>query len=305
MTTLYFTHADCLRHEMGQWHPESPERLSAIQDYLLATGLFDVLQVRDAPLAERDDLLRVHSEAYLAELERLVPSDGYQELDADTFLNPYSWQAALRAAGAAVAAVDAVMAGEAGSAFCAVRPPGHHAEPGKAMGFCLLNNVAVAARHALEVHGLERVAVIDFDVHHGNGTQHALAGDDRVLMCSIFQHPFYPFSGTEETPGNMVNVPVAAYGGGAEVRPLIEAEWLPRLREHRPELVLISAGFDGHRDDDMAQLALVEADYAWMTQAVREVAQEAGHDRVVSSLEGGYDLPSLARSVAAHLRALI
>ncbi len=305
MTTLYFTHDDCRRHEMGHWHPECPERLSAIHDHLLATGLLDVLEPRDAPLVSREALRRVHAEGYLSRLERLSPASGYCELDPDTHLNPFSWQAALRAAGAAVAAVDAVLAGEAENAFCAVRPPGHHAEPDEAMGFCLLNNVAVAARHAIDGHGLERIAVIDFDVHHGNGTERALAADPRVLMCSIFQHPFYPFTGTTGVPANMVNVPVAAYSGGEQVRPLIETHWLPRLRAHRPQLVLISAGFDAHRDDDMAQLGLTDDDYAWITRILREVARESGHDRIVSSLEGGYDLPSLARSVAAHLRELI
>ena len=305
MTTLYFTHADCRRHEMGRWHPESPERLDAIQDHLLAIGLRDVLIEREAPLATAEQLALAHDPAYLQHLERSVPDSGYAELDPDTHLNPQTLLAAKRAAGAAVAAVDAVMANEAEAAFCAVRPPGHHAEPGRAMGFCFYNNVAVAVRHALQVHGVQRVAVIDFDVHHGNGTERILAGDPRVLMCGFFQHPFYPYSGTEAPAANMLNLPVAAYADGAAIRALVTQFWLPRLRQFGPELVVFSAGFDAHRNDDMGQLGLVEDDYAWMTQVIRTVAREAGHDRIVSCLEGGYELRSLARSVAAHLRELL
>ncbi|MGE4336771.1 MAG: histone deacetylase family protein [Pigmentiphaga sp.] len=305
MTTLYLTHADCRRHDMGRWHPECPERLDAIADHLLAIGLRDVLIERDAPNVTPEQLARAHDPRYLAELQRRLPESGYAEMDSDTLMNPHSLEAASRAAGAAVAAVDAVLEGEADAAFCAVRPPGHHAERDRAMGFCLYNNVVVAALHALEHHGLQRIAVVDFDVHHGNGTEQMLADDPRVLMCSFFQHPFYPYSGAGPHAPNMVNLPVEAYADGAVIRPLVEQHWLPRLREHRPELILISAGFDAHRDDDMGQLGLVEDDYAWITRQLRLAAQEAGHDRIVSCLEGGYDLPSLARSVAAHVRELL
>lgn len=305
MTTLYFTHEDCRRHEMGVWHPECPGRLDAINDHLLAIGLRDVLIERDAPLVSAEQLERAHTPNYLRSLHTLQPLEGYTEVDPDTFLNPHSLLAAARAAGAAVAAVDAVLGNEGQAAFCAVRPPGHHAESARAMGFCFYNNVAVAVRHAIENHGLQRVAVIDFDVHHGNGTEQILLNDERVLMCGIYQYPFYPYCGDDSKASNMVNLPVSAYADGSTVRALVEEHWLPRLREFRPELVVFSAGFDAHRDDDMGQLALVEADFAWMTRVVREVVRESGHDRIVSCLEGGYELNSLARSVAAHVRELL
>lgn len=304
MTTLYITHPDCRRHEMGSWHPESPERLDAVADRMLASGVLPCLQEADAPLATRQAILRVHDAAYLDDLQARTPVDGHVALDQDTLINPYSLQAALRAAGAAVSAVDAVMAGRADSAFCAVRPPGHHAEPGKAMGFCLFNNVAIAACHALEAHGLERVAVIDFDVHHGNGTESALADDPRVLMCGFFQHPLYPFSGSDSIAANMVNVPLPAGAGGPEVRDVVETYWLPRLALFKPQLILISAGFDAHREDDMGQMGLTETDYIWITERIMEVAQAYAGGRVVSCLEGGYDLSSLGRSVTAHVKAM-
>lgn len=304
MTTLYITHPDCRRHEMGSWHPECPERLDAIADHLLATGVMPLLLEKEAPLARLDDVYAVHDRKYVEHLMAQVPEYGYQPIDPDTLMNPYTMQAALRAAGAAVAAVESVLAGEAGTAFCAVRPPGHHAEPARAMGFCFLNNVAIAARYALNHGGLERIAVIDFDVHHGNGTELALAGDDRVLMCSFFQHPFYPFSGHRAAGSNMLNVPVPAYSDGVAIRALVEKHWLPALRAHRPQLILISAGFDAHRDDEMGQLRLLEADYAWLTEQLMAVAVEHAQGRVVSCLEGGYDLGALGRSVAAHLRVL-
>jgi acetoin utilization deacetylase AcuC-like enzyme len=219
-------------------------------------------------------------------------------------MNPYSYQAALHAAGAGVQAVDAVMGGEAPTAFCAVRPPGHHACRDQAMGFCLFNNVAIAAHHAMARHGLERIAIVDFDVHHGNGTEDIFAGDARVLMCGIFQHPFYPHSGTPARADNMVNVPVAAYTGGAEVREIVTRIWLPRLEAHRPQLILVSAGFDAHREDELGQLRLVEADYAWITNQLMQVADRHAQGRVVSMLEGGYDLSALGRSVVAHIREL-
>ncbi|GAA4331651.1 histone deacetylase family protein [Pigmentiphaga soli] len=303
MATLYFTHPACRLHEMGAWHPESPQRLDAISDRLLAAGVMPHLQPREAPAATRETLARVHARAYLEELERRTPASGYEELDADTLLNPHSLEAALHAAGAAVAAVDAVLAGEADSAFCAVRPPGHHACRAHAMGFCLLNNVAIAARHALERHRLQRVLVVDFDVHHGNGTEEALAGDDRVLMCSFFQHPFYPFSGTRDPAPNMLNQPLPAYADGAAVRALVENTWLPRMEAFRPQLVLVSAGFDAHREDDLGQMRLVEADYAWITERLAALAARHGAG-IVSCLEGGYNLSALGRSATEHIRAL-
>jgi len=304
METMYLTHPSCRLHEMGSWHPECPQRLDAISDQLLASGLMPFLDEREAPEASRADILRVHAAAYLETLARSLPQEGYAQLDPDTLMNPHTMQAALHAAGAAVAAVDAVMAGEARTAFCAVRPPGHHACPDRAMGFCFLNNVAIGAAHALAVHGVQRLAIVDFDVHHGNGTEEAFAGDPRVLMCSFFQHPFYPHCGAQDPAANMLNVPVAAYSTGAAVRAVVREQWLPRLEQHRPELILVSAGFDAHREDDMAQLGLVEADYAWVTEQLVEVADRHAKGRIVSTLEGGYALSALGRSVVAHIRAL-
>jgi acetoin utilization deacetylase AcuC-like enzyme len=309
MSTAIYTHPDCKRHEMGSWHPESPERLHAIEDQLIASRIDRFLDHREAPEAAVDQIERVHSAGAVARVRDNVPppGDGYFPLDGDTSLNPWSWKAALRAAGAAVAATDAVIRGEIDNAFCAVRPPGHHARPTEAMGFCLFNNVAIAARHALEAHGLERVAIVDFDVHHGNGTEEAFVDEPRVLMVSFFQHPFYPYCGTgrdRQLSSNMINVPVPAYTKGDEVRKLVTEKWLPALHAHRPEMIFISAGFDAHREDDMAQLGLVEADYAWMTQQIMGVAKQHCGGRVVSCLEGGYNLSALARSVVAHVKVL-
>jgi len=304
MATGFFTHADCLLHDMGEWHPESPARLRAIEDQLIASRIDALLERRDAPLAEDADLLRVHSKAHVDFIRELSPQSGQAEIDPDTLMNPHTLQAALRAAGAAVAATDAVLAGELDNAFCSVRPPGHHAEPQRSMGFCIFNNVAIAARHALEVHGLERVAIIDFDVHHGNGTEAAFANDPRVLMCSFFQHPFYPHSGTQNIAPNMINVPLPARTAGPAVREVFETIWLPELEAFRPEMLFISAGFDAHREDDLGGMALVEADYAWLTTRLKQVAERYAHGRIVSCLEGGYNLSALGRSVVAHLKAL-
>jgi acetoin utilization deacetylase AcuC-like enzyme len=311
--TGYFTHRDCWKHEMGRGHPECPERLDAIEDRLLVTGVGDALERGEAPLATLAQITRAHSARHVEHLEELnqrlvadAPAGGpdHAQLDPDTVLMRFTLLAARRAAGAAIAATDAVIAGELENAFCAVRPPGHHACREQAMGFCFLNNVAIAARHALEQHGLARVAVVDFDVHHGNGTENILAGDPRVLMVGIFQHPFYPYSGTEHPAANMVNVPVPAYTKGMDVRELIEAIWMPRLEAFRPEMLFVSAGFDAHREDDLGQLGLNENDFAWITGRIRDVAQRHAKGRIVSMLEGGYNLDALARSVEAHLRVL-
>lgn len=306
MTTLYITHPACKLHEMGSWHPESPQRLDAISDQLLASGVMPFLDTRDdAPHASREAVLRVHTQAYLDALKARIPREGYESIDPDTMVNPHSLEAAERAAGAVVAAVDAVMTGDADNAFCAVRPPGHHACPDKAMGFCFLGNVAIGARHAIAAHGVQRVAVIDFDVHHGNGTEAALAGDPNVLMCGFYQHPFFPFREDGSEPAaNMDNTPMPAYTDGDAVRELVVADWLPRLEAFRPELILISAGFDAHREDDLGQMKLVEADYAWITERLLDVAQRHAQGRIVSCLEGGYNLSALGRSATAHIRAL-
>ena len=310
MPTAYFSHPDCLLHDMGEWHPESPARLQAIEDQLIASGLSALIARRDAPLAAIDDIRRVHSEAMVERIRSHLPAlddPGYFALDADTLINAHSWQAALRAAGAAVAATDAVIAGEFSTAFCAVRPPGHHAAPHGSMGFCLFNNVAIAIRHALAVHNLSRVAVVDFDVHHGNGTEAAFINDPRVLMVSFFQSPLYPYSGEYsegERPSHLVNIPVPAYTRGDRVRELIQRDWLPAMHAHRPEMIFISAGFDAHREDELASMGLIESDYAWITRQLVAVAAQYSQGRIVSCLEGGYHLSALGRSVIAHLKAL-
>lgn len=303
-TTAFITHRDCHLHDMGSIHPEAPARLTAINDHMIAQGIDAYFAYYDAPLATFEQLLRVHPAAHLERLKRSSPTLGIVHLDPDTAMNPHTWQAALRSAGAGCLAVDLVMKGEAENAFCAIRPPGHHAEKDTPMGFCFFNNIAVAARHALEAHGLERVAIIDFDVHHGNGTEDCVKNDERILMCSIFQHPFYPYSGTDNPAPNMCNVPLPSGSNGEDFRGVVQDIWLPRLREFKPQLILISAGFDAHYEDDMGGLKLVEKDYAWCTEQLKKVAAETAGKRVVSMLEGGYVLTSLARSVVAHLRVL-
>jgi len=294
---------------MGAGHPECAARLDAIDDHLIATGLGAALEHREAPVVAMADLAHAHSSGFVAELrdvlERIAGSGERCAIDPDTVAAPGTWAAAVRAAGAAVAATDAVIDGDIANAFCSVRPPGHHATRDKAMGFCFFNNVAVAARHALDVRGLERVAIVDFDVHHGNGTEDIIAGDERVLMASIFQHPLYPYTGAVPMGTNMINVPVPPYSRGPAVRALIEENWMARLDAFRPQMIFVSAGFDAHREDELGQLGLVEADYAWMTEKILEVADKHAGGRIVSCLEGGYNLGALARSVAAHLRVLV
>ncbi|SEL20920.1 Acetoin utilization deacetylase AcuC [Roseateles sp. YR242] len=299
---------------MGGGHPECPQRLDAIEDWLISHGMDAALDRHDAPKAELACLERAHSARYVAEMRATLEALEQQAargegvapkaLDPDTFANGHTWAAALRAAGAAVMATDLVMDGRAENAFCAVRPPGHHATRDQAMGFCFFNNVAVAARHALDVRGLDRVAVVDFDVHHGNGTEDILANDDRVLMVSIFQDPLYPYSGNDPLGPNMLNVPVPPYTRGPEVREMIEALWMPALERFKPQMIFVSAGFDAHREDELAQLGLVEADYEWITLRIMDVARRHAKGRIVSCLEGGYHLSALGRSVGAHLRAL-
>ncbi|MDO8789231.1 MAG: histone deacetylase family protein [Sulfuritalea sp.] len=289
---------------MGAHHPECPDRLGAINDRLIASGLDVYLQFHDAPLADMEQLLRVHPHDYIDHLHRSSPQHGIVHLDPDTAMSPGTLQAALRSAGAGCLATDLVMRGEVRTAFCAVRPPGHHAERAKAMGFCFFNNVAVAARHALGAWGLSRVAIVDFDVHHGNGTEDIFAGDQRVLMVGTFQHPFYPYCGTENPAPNMCNVPLPAGTRGDEFRQVVYDIWLPRLRAFQPEMIFVSAGFDAHYEDDMASLGLVESDYVWVTEQIKQVAGEFAMGRIVSVLEGGYALSAMARSVVAHIRVL-
>jgi len=304
MSAAFITHLECLKHEMGAHHPEQPARLSAIEDQLIASGVAPYVARYEAPLATDEQLARVHPIEYIRAIRELAPKQGTVHLDPDTAMNPWSLQAALRAAGAAVLATDLVLKNEVKAAFCAVRPPGHHACRARSMGFCIFNNVAVAARHALQVHGLERVAIIDFDVHHGNGTEDIFEGDPQVLMASTFQHPFYPYSGTEDPAANMVNVPLAAGAGSREFREAVREAWLPALDEFAPELVLFSAGFDAHAEDDMAMLRFTDADYAWVTSQMKAVAERHSRGRMVSVLEGGYALSALGRSVVQHMRVL-
>jgi len=305
MTISIISHPDCARHEMGAHHPECPARLEAIQNQLLSSGLDQVVIHQEAPKATREQLYRVHDAEYVDTIFQVAPSDGHAWLDPDTSMNPYSLSAALHAAGAVVFGVDQVMAGKQRSVFCNVRPPGHHAEHNRAMGFCIFNNVAVGAAHATRQHGLQRVAIVDFDVHHGNGTEDIFLNDPSVMFCSSFQHPFYPFSGTEKTPDHIVNIPLPSGADGTAFRAAVESQWIPRLDAFAPELVIISAGFDAHVEDDMAGLRLVEADYAWVTTEIRKIADRHAEGRIVSSLEGGYALSALGRSVVAHLNALL
>jgi acetoin utilization deacetylase AcuC-like enzyme len=308
MSTLFYSHPACRLHDMGAGHPECPQRLDAITDHLLATGLDVALSFQEAPAATHAQIERAHTTGYVNQisdtLQRVADGGESRALDPDTIASPGTLAAALHAAGAAIAATDEVLAGRARNAFCAVRPPGHHATRDETMGFCFFNNVAIAARHALDVHGLQRVAIIDFDVHHGNGTEDIIAGDERVLMCSFFQHPLYPYSGAVPKGTNMVNVPVPPYTRGPAVREAIDAMWMPALEEFAPQMVFISAGFDAHREDDLGQMGLVEADYEWITQRLVDLAARHAQGRIVSCLEGGYNLSALARSVAAHLRVL-
>jgi acetoin utilization deacetylase AcuC-like enzyme len=306
MTTFLYTHPACLEHDPGRHHPESPARLRAVLA-ALDHPEFARLERCEAPEAAREDLLRVHPRRHVEGILGAVPETGHIAIDADTVLSPASGEAALRAAGAVVAAVDAVVAKEADNAFCAVRPPGHHAEPQRAMGFCLFNNAAIGALRAREVHGLARVAVVDFDVHHGNGTQATFEADGTLFYASTHQYPFYPGTGaaSETGVGNIVNVPLRPMAGSSQFRLGVTQRILPALDAFRPELVLVSAGFDAHRSDPLAQLMLQEADYTWVTEKLLEIAHRHAAGRLVATLEGGYDLSALAASAAAHVRVLM
>jgi len=302
--TAYITHSDCLKHDMGQEHPECPARLMAIQDQLIASGLMSFLQPFDAPLATFEQLARVHTPEHINAIFAASPQEGTIAIDDDTTMMPFTLTAALRAAGSAVLATELVMEQKVANAFCAIRPPGHHAESGRAMGFSLFNNVAVGVAHAMEHYGLSRVAIADFDVHHGNGTEEIFRNDPRVMLCSTFQHPFYPYHGADSGNDHMINVPLAAGTDGEGFRNAVTQHWLPALERFQPEMLFISAGFDAHREEYMAQLKLVEADYAWVTQQIKDVAEKHAHGRIVSILEGGYELHALGRSVAAHVKVL-
>lgn len=303
MSTALYTHELCMQHQMGESHPESPRRLASIMEFLSASGLLSELEQREAPEVDREALLRVHPEHYLSMLECLQPQQGLAWVDPDTALGHATLAAAARAAGAACAATRAVVEGSVANAFCAVRPPGHHAEREQAMGFCFHNSVAIGVREALAA-GLERVAVVDFDVHHGNGTVDAFMDEPRVMVCSSFQHPFYPYRLFDVDRPHIVNTPLEAGCSGAEFRRRVEASWLKRLDAHAPQLVFISAGFDAHARDPLGGLDLREADFRWVSELVADVARRHAGGRIVSVLEGGYDPDALARSVDAHLQVL-
>lgn len=308
MLPAYITHTDCQKHDMGSHHPECPERLGAVNDQLLIKGLLDYMEQCEAPLATREQLARAHSGFYLdefAEIAQQVPEGKLVQIDPDTSINEFSYQAALRSAGAVVMAVDLVAGGKAPSAFCNIRPPGHHAERSNAGGFCFFNNVAVGIRHAIAAHGIERIALIDFDVHHGNGSEDILFNDDHVLMCSIFEKNIYPFCGDVPMGKNMINVGLPSRSLGDVFRDAVLKQWIPALEKYQPQMIFISAGFDGHREDDMGNLGLVEADYEWVTKQIMQIADRYAQGRVVSCLEGGYALSALGRSAAAHVRVLI
>jgi acetoin utilization deacetylase AcuC-like enzyme len=303
--TAYITHPTCRQHDMGSHHPECPQRLDAIQDQFIGDGLDGFVVHYQAPSATREQLERVHSAPYIDEIEAASPRSGIHYVDPDTALNPYSLTAARHAAGAAVLATDLVVSGECASAFCAVRPPGHHATRDRAMGFCLFNSVAVGVAHALAVHGFARAAVVDFDVHHGNGTEEIFAADSRVVMVGTFQYPLYPYSGVEPLGPNMHNVPLSPGSGSDAFRKAMTERCLPALDAHRPEIIFISAGFDAHREDPLANLNFSDSDYAWVTTQIAAVAARHAGGRLVSTLEGGYALPALGRSAAAHVRTLV
>jgi acetoin utilization deacetylase AcuC-like enzyme len=297
MPIAYLTHTDCLKHDMGHHHPECPARISAIDDQLTASGLLNLLKHYDAPKASIEQLTRVHSSEYVKWVYDKSPQSGTFQLDSDTAMNPHSLNAALRSAGAAIKAVDLLMSGEANRAFCNIRPPGHHAGRTSAAGFCIFNNVAVAAAHALEHYGLQRVAIADFDVHRGNGTEEIFYDDTRVMLCSTFRHPYYPYCGAYSGNNHIINVPLAAGSSGVEFRVAV-------LEKFQPEFIFISAGFDAHREDDMGGLSLVENDYVWVTEKLKDVAARYAKGRIVSILEGGYALHALGRSVLMHIKSL-
>jgi len=305
MDVAVTSHPECLRHEMGGGHPERPQRISAIEDQLLSSGLNVAVQHIQAPMATRQQLLRVHSERHVDEIFTGGPEEGVRVLDPDTAMNRHSLDAALHAAGAVVDAVDRVISGQYRAVFCNVRPPGHHAGRDRAMGFCLFNNLAVGIAHALAAHGLTRVAVVDFDVHHGNGTEDIFTAEPRVLLCSSFQHPFFPFNGADTVSDHIINSPLSAGAGSEAFREVVERSWLPALDRFAPELICFSAGFDAHGEDPLAGLWLSEADYAWVTRRVKAIAEDHAGGRMISTLEGGYDLSALGRSAVAHIDALL
>ena len=304
MTTALLTHASSREHDTGPGHPEQAARIPAIEDQFIADGICDFLTPVQAPAASREQLLRVHTEAHVARVFSQAPDTGFTCLDADTIMSPSTLDAALHSAGAAVHATELVVRGEIGNAFCCTRPPGHHATRTTAMGFCFFNNVAVAAAHALGTLGLKRVAILDFDVHHGNGTEDIFREDERVMFCSTYQRHLFPNVGAIQVPGRMISVGLNPGAGSSEFRDAVESQWMQAIDQFEPEMFFISAGFDAHAEDDIASLSFTDDDFGWVTETILGAANRHAEDRVVSCLEGGYDLASLARCATRHIRAL-
>ena len=311
MIATLISHPSCHQHHMPAGHPECPERIDAITNQLMSNGIDGLLYQREAPAVTDEQLLRVHTLDHIHAITRAIPSEGIYFFADDVYLSPHTLRAARHAAGAAALGVDMVMRGETDAVFCNVRPPGHHAERARAMGFCIFNNIAIAAAHALTVYGLQRVAIVDFDVHHGNGTQDIFLDDPRVLFCSSFQYPFYPNTNIDDVPAHIINTPLPATCRSEGFRTAINESWFPALEKFKPQLILISAGFDAYIDDDMSSISLVEQDYFWITQKLRilmdeskQLAAEQQCKGIVSTLEGGYDLLGLGRCAVAHIKAL-
>jgi acetoin utilization deacetylase AcuC-like enzyme len=307
MNLAFISHDHCRGHQMGKFHPECPERFHAINDRMIASGIDMLITHYDAPEVTVDQLALVHDRDYIQKIFDLAPKDpdGLTWIDGDTALNYGTLPAALRSAGSAIMAVDLVMSDKHHAVFCCVRPPGHHAGRANAAGFCFFNNVAIGATYAMEHYGLQRVAIVDFDVHHGDGTEEIFTGEPRVLFCSSFQHPFFPGTGAETDEPNIINLPLPRLTDGAAFRAAVESQWLPRLDAFAPELIFVSAGFDGHAEDDMAHFNLREADFGWITRELHNLATKHSNERIVSILEGGYELSSLGRSVVTHIDELI
>lgn len=305
MNTALISHRDCVKHEISEGHPECPQRIDAINDQLMQQDLFDYLQHHEAPVASRQQLMLGHTESHVDLIHRSAPNAGFVQLDPDTSMNPHTLEASLRAAGSGILAVDKVCSGDVKNAFCLTRPPGHHAERDQAMGFCFFGNIAIAALHAVKEHGLERVAILDFDVHHGNGTEDIVDGDPSILFCSSFQSPFYPGGYRANVKDQRMNVPLVSGSKSADFRNAITRTWLPALERFKPQMVFVSAGFDAHSEDPLANIFLVDDDYVWITQQIMQVADQHADGRVVSMLEGGYALPALSRCAAAHVRELM
>lgn len=305
MTTAFITHPDTLLHIMDGNHPESPARITVIKNALMQNGLYQRLVHYEAPSATDEQLRRVHSAAYIQKIRMLSPKAGLVRLDADTAMGPMTLSATLHASGAAILATDLVMQAKVDNAFCCIRPPGHHAGHANSAGFCIFNHVAVGVAHAIAQYGIKRAVIIDFDVHHGDGTEDIFKNNPQVMLCSTFQHPFYPHRGADSRSANMINIPLAAQSGSNEFKRAFETEFLPALNQFKPEIIYISAGFDAHADDPLASLNLVDKDYAWMTEFIKAIAYKYAQGRIVSLLEGGYQLKALPGAVSAHIEALL